>query len=98
MHFLSFNKTVYSDVGLTRPTEGPFRVGSTTELPGNIYFADEEYIGTGKNELGDVLWTVRFTYKDNIKYTIEADPDNPGGTVRVATREINIETGAIYDE
>ena len=66
MHSFSFDKTVYSDAALTTEAKGPFKVPSTTELPKGIYYSNTEYTGTGKNDLGDVLWTVRFTYPDHV--------------------------------
>lgn len=60
--FITFNNTVYSDAGLTQPITEPIEIFNTTMLPDNVYFASMEYIGTGENQLGDPLWTVRFTY------------------------------------
>jgi len=65
MHSLSFDKPVYKDSGLTIEATGPFDIGSTTRLPKSIYFSNTEYIATGKNTVGDTLWTVRFTYPNN---------------------------------
>ena len=67
MHSLSFDKTVYSDAELTTEASGPFSVPSTTVLPEDIYYSDTEYVGTGKNSLGNTLWTVRFTYPDHVE-------------------------------
>ena len=66
MYSLSFNKTVYSDVDLTVPEAGPFEVDSTTELPADIYFSNDEYIGTGKNGIGQTMWTVKFNYPADV--------------------------------
>lgn len=66
MHSLSFDKDVFSDAGLTTVVSGPFDVPSTTVLPEDIYYSDTEYVATGKNSLGDTLWTVRFTYPDHV--------------------------------
>lgn len=62
---ISFDKTVYSDAGLTAEATGPFNVSSTTKLP-KVFFSATEYIGTGKNSKGVTLWTVRFTYPTHI--------------------------------
>ena len=91
MHSLSFDEKVYSDKALTIEAPGPFDVPSTTELPKGIYFSNIEYNGTGKNSLGDTLWTVTFTYPDDVAYVVDAD------LKKELLCEIGTASGAVYD-
>ena len=62
---IEFDLDVYNDAELTEVATGPFNVTSSTNLP-NLFYQNAEYVGTGRNIIGDVLWTVRFTYPDHV--------------------------------
>lgn len=61
--YLSFDKTVYSDAGLTNVISSGVEVKNTFTLPEDLYFGNNatSQTITGKNNLGDTLYTVTFT-------------------------------------
>ena len=84
---LDFDKDVYDDAALTSVAEGPFSVTSSTILPYGIYFTPNTvYVGTSKNNIGDILYTVTFNSTDNVT----AHPED--ATINITSTAL----GAVY--
>lgn len=81
----SFDLTVYSDAGLTAPIVGGIQIRNSFTLPQDVYFSNpaSAHLMTGKNDLGDTLYTVSFT--PNLHLTSNIDGSQ------------NISTSATWD-
>ena len=77
MMTIVFDKPVYSDPELTTEVTTELIVRSSTQLPKlqlidgslssiTVYYGESTYRATGKNDLGDKLYHVDFTYPGGV--------------------------------
>jgi hypothetical protein len=62
---IEFDKTVYSDAGLSAPLVGSIASHSSTKIPKGVFLDSDTYTITCNNSVDQLLYSVTFDYPDD---------------------------------